>query len=134
MRNALIDHARRRKARGRDAVIYFAPDENFFSNLPAEADEKPERIVLLEEALARVEAEDKRLAEVVKQFYYAGYSVAEMAQAIHKIQELNPAACRRGAERRFSASRMANRYFDLYKSLITTGSTQVRTEALCLAN
>jgi hypothetical protein len=29
---------------------------------------------------------------------------------------------------------MANRYFDLYKSLITTGSTQVRTEALCLAN
>jgi glycosyltransferase involved in cell wall biosynthesis len=61
-------------------------------------------------------------------------SVAEMAQAIHQTQELNPAAGRRGAERRFSASRMANRYFDLYKSLITTGSTQVRTEALCLAN
>src|SRR5438132_1421946 len=79
MRNALIDHARRRKARGRDAIIYFAPDENFFSNLPAEADEKPERIILLEEALARVEAEDKRLAEVVRQFYYAGYSIADMA-------------------------------------------------------
>src|SRR6266704_3694200 len=80
MRNALIDHARRRKAKGRDAIIYFAPDENFFSNLPAEADEKPERIILLEEALARVEAEDKRLAEVVRQFYYAGYSIADMAR------------------------------------------------------
>jgi RNA polymerase sigma factor (TIGR02999 family) len=80
MRNALIDHARRRKAKGRDALVYFAPDENYFSNLPAEADEKPERIILLEEALARLEAADGRLAEVVRQFYYAGYSIAEMAR------------------------------------------------------
>jgi RNA polymerase sigma factor (TIGR02999 family) len=80
MRNALIDHARRRKAKGRDAIIYFAPDENFFSNLAGEADEMPERIILLEEALARIEAQDKRLAEVVQQFYYAGYSVSDMAR------------------------------------------------------
>jgi RNA polymerase sigma factor (TIGR02999 family) len=80
MRKALIDHARRRKAKGRDAILYFPPDEIFFSNLPAEADEKPERIILLEEALARVEAEDQRLAEVVRQFYYAGYSIPEMAR------------------------------------------------------
>jgi RNA polymerase sigma factor (TIGR02999 family) len=80
MRNALIDHARRRRAKGRAAIIYFAPEENFFSNLPAEAEEKPERIILLEEALAMIEARDKRLAEVVRQFYYAGYSVAEMAR------------------------------------------------------
>jgi RNA polymerase sigma factor (TIGR02999 family) len=80
MRHALIDHARRRKAKGRDAIIYFPPDEQFFNNLPAQADEKPERIILLEEALARVEAEDKRLAEVVHQFYYAGYSISDMAR------------------------------------------------------
>src|SRR5262245_4336501 len=61
MRHALIDHARRRKAKGRDAIIYFPPDESFFRNLSAEADEKPERIILLEEALARIEAQDKRL-------------------------------------------------------------------------
>jgi RNA polymerase sigma factor (TIGR02999 family) len=80
MRNALIDHARRRKAKGRDAIVYFPPDENFFSNLPAEAEDKPDQIILLEEALAKIEAEDKRLADVVHQFYYAGYSVSDMAR------------------------------------------------------
>ena len=80
MRNALIDHARRRKAKGRDAILYFPPDESFFTNLTTEAEEKPERIILLEEALARIEVQDKRLAEVVHQFYYAGYSVSDMAR------------------------------------------------------
>jgi RNA polymerase sigma factor (TIGR02999 family) len=79
MRNALTDHARRRRAKGRDAIVYFPPDESFFSNLSAEAEEMPERIILLEEALARIEKQDKRLAEVVTQFYYAGYSISEMA-------------------------------------------------------
>jgi len=80
MRNALIDHARRKKARGRDAIIYFPPDENFFTNLPTAADEKPEGVILVEEALAKIEAQDKRLADVVHQFYYAGYSVSDMAR------------------------------------------------------
>lgn len=80
MRNALIDHARRRRAKGRDGIVYFSPDELVFNNLAAEAEERPERIVLLEEALAAIEAGDKRLSEVIHQYYYAGYSVAEMAQ------------------------------------------------------
>ena len=46
MRNALIDHARHRKARGRGNLLYFAPDESFFFNLPEEADVRPERILL----------------------------------------------------------------------------------------
>src|SRR5262245_48845753 len=46
MRNALIDHARRRKAKGRDKVVYFAPDELFLKDLPAEAEERPTRIIL----------------------------------------------------------------------------------------
>ena len=82
MRNALIDHARRRKAKGREAILYFPPDESFFNNLAAEAEEKPDRIILLEEALARIEAQDKRLAEVVSQFYYAGYSISDMARFV----------------------------------------------------
>lgn len=80
MRNALVDHARRKKAKGRDALLYLPPDESFFNNLAAEAEETPERIILLEEALARIEEQDKRVAEVLHQFYYAGYSVSEMAR------------------------------------------------------
>src|SRR5258708_1240706 len=80
MRNALIDHARHRRAKRRDAIIYFPPDESFFSNLAAEAEEKPDRIILLEEALARIEGQDKHLAEVLHQYYYAGYSIPEVAR------------------------------------------------------
>jgi len=80
MRNALIDHARHRRAKHRDAIIYFPPDESVFSNLAAEADEKPDRIILLEEALARIEGQDRHLAEVLRQYYYAGYSIPEVAR------------------------------------------------------
>jgi RNA polymerase sigma factor (TIGR02999 family) len=79
MRNALIDHARRRRARGRDSVVYLPPDEGLFVNLASEAEERPERVVHLEEALERLGGADKRLADVVHQFYYAGYTVSEMA-------------------------------------------------------
>ena len=80
MRHALVDHARRRKAKGRDGILYFSPDEAVFENLSAEADARPERIMLLEEALASIESGDKRLADVIQQYYYAGYSVSEMAR------------------------------------------------------
>lgn len=82
MRHALIDHARRRKAKGRDQVVYFPPDESLFKDLPAEAEERPMRIILLEEALAKLGSADNRLAEVVHQFYYAGYSIQEMAHFV----------------------------------------------------
>jgi RNA polymerase sigma factor (TIGR02999 family) len=79
MRHALIDHARRKRAKGRQNVLYFAPDEDFFRDLPAEAEERPERFIILEEALARLSAEDERLAQALQQFYYLGYSIPEMA-------------------------------------------------------
>src|SRR5258706_4288680 len=56
MRHALIDHARRRKSKGRESILYLSPDEMVFHSLPNEAEERPERIILLEEALARLEA------------------------------------------------------------------------------
>lgn len=43
MRHPLIDHARRKKAKGRENILYFAPNEDFFRNLPAEAEGRPAR-------------------------------------------------------------------------------------------
>jgi RNA polymerase sigma factor (TIGR02999 family) len=80
MRNALTDHARRRKARGREQVLYFDPEDIFSGDLPAEAQDRPERVILVEEALALLDAADKRLADVIDQYYYAGYTVPEMAR------------------------------------------------------
>jgi DNA-directed RNA polymerase specialized sigma24 family protein len=50
-----------------------------FHDLPTAAEDRPTRIILLEEALARLEAADHRLANTLHQFYFAGYSTAEMA-------------------------------------------------------
>jgi glycosyltransferase involved in cell wall biosynthesis len=44
--------------------------------------------------------------------------VPEMAQALRNVETLAPAACRREAERRFSAETMISRYFDLYRQLV----------------
>jgi RNA polymerase sigma factor (TIGR02999 family) len=79
MRHALIDHARRRSAKGRGELVYLPPDESIFQDLPDAAQDRPAKIILLEEALARLESTDRRLAETLQQFYYAGYSTAEMA-------------------------------------------------------
>jgi RNA polymerase sigma-70 factor, ECF subfamily len=80
MRHALVDHARRRRAKGRGELIYFPPDETVFQNLAVTAEERPDRIIVLEEAVARLEAMDSRLSGVVQQFYYVGYSTVEMAR------------------------------------------------------
>ena len=80
MRHALVDHARRRKAKGRNNLVYYAPSEDFFTDLPADAHERPERVILLEEAVARLCTLDNRLGNVVHQFYYAGYSISEIAR------------------------------------------------------
>ena len=79
MRNALIDHARRRRAKGRQNIVYLPPDEISFADLPSEAEERPERYILIEEAISKLRMDNERLADVLYQFYYAGYSVAEMA-------------------------------------------------------
>lgn len=80
MRNALIDHARRRRACGRDKVVYLPPDEAVFLDLAGEAEERPERILVLEEALVRLEQADSHLAEMIHQFHFFGYSIQEMAR------------------------------------------------------
>ncbi|MDB6040064.1 MAG: polymerase sigma factor [Verrucomicrobiales bacterium] len=79
MRHALIDHARRKRAKGRENILYFAPDEDFFRDLPSQAEDRPERFIIVEEALSRLAAEDQRLAETVQHFYFLGYTIPEMA-------------------------------------------------------
>lgn len=86
MRNALVDHARRRKAKGRDHVMYLPPDEGIFHDLPAEAEERPERILHLDEALRGLDALDEHLADLVRGHYYLGYTAAEMA-VFHGVSE-----------------------------------------------
>jgi glycosyltransferase involved in cell wall biosynthesis len=44
-------------------------------------------------------------------------SMEEMAEAITRVDEINPAVCRSVARERFSADRMASRYLDLYERL-----------------
>lgn len=80
MRHALIDHARKRQAKGRGNILYFPPDESVFRDLPAEAEDRPERLIVLDEALEKLRTGHKRLAEVIHQFYYLGYSIAEIAR------------------------------------------------------
>lgn len=43
----------------------------------------------------------------------------EMAQALRGLETIDPAECRRDAERRFSAGTMIERYFELYRQLVT---------------
>lgn len=80
MRHALIDHARHRKSKERDCLIYLPPDEILFRDLPTDAEERPERIVILEEALTRLASENQRLADAIHQAYFLGYSAQEIAQ------------------------------------------------------
>ncbi|MGH9790117.1 MAG: glycosyltransferase family 4 protein [Candidatus Acidiferrales bacterium] len=47
-------------------------------------------------------------------------SVDEAVQAVHSIAQIDRAACRRRAERRFSAERMARKYLAIYQRLLAS--------------
>ena len=78
MRRILIENARRKKRQkhggGRCRVEFAEHDLVFLSS--------PEELVALDEALARLAAEDATAAEVVKLRFYAGLSVEEAAEAL----------------------------------------------------
>jgi RNA polymerase sigma factor (TIGR02999 family) len=86
MRHALIDHARRKKSKGRENILYFPPDEDFFRDLPSTAEERPDRFLLLDEAMEMLKSVDDRLAQTIHQFYFLGYTTAEIA-AVSGISE-----------------------------------------------
>jgi glycosyltransferase involved in cell wall biosynthesis len=60
------------------------------------------------------------LAEIVEQGRtgFLVNDVEEMADAIRRVGEIDPAECRRAARERFSANAMLERYFAVYESLV----------------
>ncbi|PWU07220.1 MAG: glycosyltransferase family 4 protein, partial [Terriglobia bacterium] len=56
-------------------------------------------------------------------------NAAEMASAIGRTKEINSQECRREAERRFSANRMANDYFEYYVQIAAGKSVKVQRVA-----
>jgi len=79
MRHALVDYARRRQ-KETSLRVHCAPEEVLPEQLVSMARKKPERIILLEEAMEFIEVNDQRLSDVLDQYYFAGYSIPEMAR------------------------------------------------------
>jgi RNA polymerase sigma factor (TIGR02999 family) len=80
MRHALVDHARRRRVRGGEKTLHLPWDDDVLINLPTEADKRPDAFIALDEALAELRAIDSQLADIIEQFYFLGYSIAEIAR------------------------------------------------------
>jgi RNA polymerase sigma factor (TIGR02999 family) len=53
-----------------------------FDNVEATAEELPENVIALDEALARLSKEDPLAAELVKMRYFAGLTLAQAAEAL----------------------------------------------------
>jgi RNA polymerase sigma factor (TIGR02999 family) len=79
MRSALIDHARRRRAQKRPQLVAVDPANLDFTNLPGLADELPERVVALDEALFWLEARDPELVMLIHHHYFTGETTEEIA-------------------------------------------------------
>ena len=80
MQHALVDHARRRRARGRDKVVYLPPGDDVLRDLPGKADERPDLFMRVEEALALLDRENPQAAELLRLHYLAGYTLEEIAR------------------------------------------------------
>jgi glycosyltransferase involved in cell wall biosynthesis len=52
-------------------------------------------------------------------------SEEEMAAYLERVHEIDPAACRRAAEERFSVDAMAERYIELYEQTLTAGTARL---------
>ena len=78
MRRILVDHARKRasqkRQQDRPRVSLDVADLS--------VDYDPDRVLDLDEAIARLEKQDERTASVVRLRFYAGLSVEETAQAL----------------------------------------------------
>jgi RNA polymerase sigma-70 factor (ECF subfamily) len=87
MRRILVDHARRRLADKRGAGL----ERVTLADLDVAAPEAEVDLLALDGALAELERDEPRLADVVTMRVFAGMSVEETAQAL----ELSPATVKR---------------------------------------
>lgn len=87
MRQVLISHARSRNAVKRGAGAVKLP----LTDALAVAEERPDELVALDEALTRLEALSQRQARVVEARFFAGMSVEETAAVL----DISPATVKR---------------------------------------
>jgi len=78
MRQVIVDHARTRQAAKRGAGAEHLPFDERSAAVAAHA----EHVLAVNEALARLAAEDPRLLQVVECRFFAGYSEVETAEAL----------------------------------------------------
>lgn len=78
MRRILIENARRKLSHKHGGK--FEPVD--LNTLPAKFDSRPEDLLLLDDALTRLQADNLTAAEVVKLRVFAGLSAAEAAEAL----------------------------------------------------
>ena len=77
MRRILVDHARRRQARKRDAGRPVTLDDELAGTGP-----RSEELLAVDEALQRLTGLDPRQARIVELRYFAGLSIEETAEAV----------------------------------------------------
>lgn len=87
MRRILIEHARAKGRLKRGGDSLGRPAEKMTLSIAgvadlAAADADPDAVLALEDAIAALEKEDARLAQVVRLRFYAGLSVEETAEAL----------------------------------------------------
>jgi RNA polymerase sigma factor (TIGR02999 family) len=78
MRSALIDHARKRHAQRRPQLVLSGPESLDFTNLALLAEETPERVIALEEALEWLDQRNPELALLIRHHYFTGETVEEI--------------------------------------------------------
>lgn len=95
MRQALVDHARKRNADRRPKIEYVSPDAIELYDIPATLKEHPEQIIALEDALERLTREDAEMADIIEFHYFSGLNIPEIA----KILEVSESTIKRNLKR-----------------------------------
>lgn len=95
MRQALVDHARKRNAGRRPIIEYMSPEAIELYDLPTTLKEHPEQIIALEDALERLANEDTEMADLIEFHYFSGLNVAEIA----KMLEVSDSTIKRNLNR-----------------------------------
>lgn len=78
MRRILVDSARRRKSQKRGGELHRQPLAADAIASPVRSDE----VLAVDEALARLEAENRTAADLVKLRYFAGFTIPEAAEQL----------------------------------------------------
>jgi RNA polymerase sigma factor (TIGR02999 family) len=93
MRHILCNYSqhRRRQKRGGDVVHVPLDEDADIFNLPGLSDEQTDLLESLDEALRKLELEDKRLSDVVECRFFGGLSIEDTATAL----DTSPATVKR---------------------------------------